>query len=270
MKNSMNMKKKFVKLLYFSIVIGVFGIACDKIEELQPQSQLEIAQDNAIAEKATGDVFAFINSGTTSPAKTSGDCPVITLNLQSKVVTISFPEGGCTGPDGITRAGIITAAFDQNFQGTWQVNNTATVNFDNYKVDGRSLEGTMNITCSALEPYPVFEISSADMVLTFTDQRSISWSFETSYTMLDGFPTKFDRTDDVWEITGTSNGTTRGGKSFERIATALTTKNSCKYFVAGTLETTLEETDYYKIEFSEPCGSIIITYKGIELPYTLP
>jgi hypothetical protein len=261
------MKKNIFKLIAFVITLGLFSFSCDKTNIDKPQVDLATSQDNILSEKAVSGVFDVVNSlpGLKSAQATS-DCATYSWN--QKLLTITYPQAGCIGNDGNTRSGVIKAQFNSGFSGIWAVNDNVTITFENYYVNGNKLTGIILATCAAIQPKKIFHLTSDNMVLTFTDTKTVSWNTNVYYTMLEGSGTA-TWTDDVWQIDGSHNGTGRNGKTFSRVATALTTSTTCKYFVSGNLAVTVNSTDTYDIAFQSTCGSIIITYKEIPFPITL-
>jgi hypothetical protein len=264
------MKKNMYKLMALFFALGLFTFSCNDATIEEPQIDSETIQDNAMTQKLIGDAFGFVNGGLSTPKKAPGDCPDITIELISKVMTITYPELGCLGLDGRTRAGIITATFDPNFQDNWTIGSYVTITFTNYSVDENVLEGTIVATCTALDPIPVFTIASDGiMSLTFSDQKTLTFEFETQYAMLAGFSTPFVKTDDSWEINGLTEGTARNGNLFSTQSINLVTSSDCNYFISGILNLTIGDNDVYNIEFIQPCGTITITYKGVSFNKTL-
>jgi hypothetical protein len=260
------MGKNIFKLLAFAITLGFFSSACNEPLN-EPKVDLATSQDNILSEKAVSEVFGLVNglSGTVT-AKAISECP--TYTWASNLLTITFPETGCIGNDGYTRIGVIKAQFSNGFIGFWSVDDYVTITFENYSINGNDLTGTITATCTALEPNKVFRVTSENMELTFTDAKVLSWSTIVDYTMLAGGGT-IGWSDDEWQIDGTNTGIARNGKSFTRQANALTTSTDCKYFISGHLIVTIDDTDTYDIEFKPTCGSVVITYKGIEFPMVL-
>jgi hypothetical protein len=257
------MKRNILKILSIFVALGMLSLSCDKASD-EPQVDLASSQDNIVSEKAVSEVFGIVNSLPT--AKATGTCP--TYAWSQKLLTITYPQAGCAGNDGITRSGVIKAQFSPNFAGAWAVNDYVTITFENYYVNGNKLTGTVVATCTQLQPKKIFRLTSENMGLTFSDTKTISWSMTMYYTMLAGGGT-LDWNDDEWQIDGTNTGVGRNGKTFTRMATALKTSTTCKYFVAGNLELTINSSDTYNIEFKSTCGSIVITYRNIPFPINL-
>jgi len=255
---------KFLPLL---IVISLFTLSCDNTDISKPQVDLSTTQDNIVSEKAVSEVFVIVNTlpgyGLSKAAETNP-----TYLWSQNLLTITYPETGFIGNDGLSRKGVIKAQFNANFNGTWAVNDNVTITFENYYINGNNLTGTVVATCTQLDPGKIFHLVSENMMLTFSDSKSISWSTVVDYTMLAGGGT-IDWSDDEWQIDGSNDGTARNGKTFSRTATGLKTSTECKYFVSGNLLIVINETDSYDIEFKPTCGNIVITYLGFPFTFNL-
>jgi len=248
------MKKKLLKVFALMFFLGLFVTSCEI--DLSPEIDEETAQDNAIGERAVGDVFGAVNSGTSNDGKKTGGCPDITYVANN--MTIDFGES-CVGVDGVTRSGKIKAEFN----GTWAVGAIVTITFENYIKDGEELTGTIEASFSKLTPFPEFTVTATNMELTFADGQTLTWESSNTMTWKAGMLTWGNKDDDVWELSGTTTGTARNGKEFSREATDLLTSPTCKWFVGGTLELTIGTTDTYLLTFSETCGEVEIKYNGI-------
>ena len=169
-----------------------------------------------------------------------------------------------TGKDGVTRSGVIHAQFT----GTWrQTNSSVKITFVNYKRDGNTLSGTINVAYTTGGNIPEFTMLATDMSLTFASGEKTTWESSNTYKWLEGINTPLDKSDDAYSITGATTGTARNGNEFSRISTGLVTSPDCKWFTEGTLKLTItgDKTDIYNLTFSEPCGTVSILYNGITI-----
>jgi hypothetical protein len=260
------MKKNMYKLITLLFVLGIFNFSCENGSLDQPELDMETSQDNALTEKAVGEIFGVIVSKTGTGAKTVGECPGYEFLVN--VLTITY-SSGCIGDDGLERTGTIVATFTNLSEFDWAIGTSATITFIDYFVDGKQLTGSFVVLCTSLGATPSFNISSEEMVLTFEDQKTVRWTFDTDLIMLGGWDSRDNRIDDTWKINGVTGGTARNGKTFSRETIDLITSYNCRYFISGIINLTIGESDTYKLEFKEPCGTVMITYKGIEIQQTL-
>jgi hypothetical protein len=167
----------------------------------------------------------------------------------------------------VTRAGIITAVFSGD---SWTLGTTATITFTNYSRDGKSLTGTIIAEHKGWDEMqnPIFNVKSqGNLTLTFENEQKLIWSFNTDLTWIAGQNTPLIKDDDAWRMSGTSQGTARSGKTFTITDTDLTTSPDCPWFVSGTTNLTINDSDELKMEFTA-CGSVKFTYRGITVNST--
>jgi hypothetical protein len=259
------MKKNILRITAFLLILIIVFPSCES-DEASVNPDNKSIQESTMTESAVNDVVALVNSGASLKSMDATTCGDFVFDQASNSLTISFPQNGCTGEDGVTRSGVIHAQFT----GTWQeVGSTVVVTFDGYKRDGIELSGTITMNFTAGGALPAFTVTSANMSLTFEDGSTITWTGSTSYTY-NGLNTPLDLSDDYFEISGATGGTTKEGKSFAQVATNLQTSASCKWFVSGNLKITVADsskTDVYDLTFKEPCGTVDVTYNGI--PFTI-
>ncbi|MBN1251553.1 MAG: hypothetical protein JXR51_07515 [Bacteroidales bacterium] len=250
------MKTNLLKLFMMLFAIGLFVTSCENVDLTEPEVDEETMQDNALSERAVGDVFGYANSGT--DGKKLEGCPNITWDMTTpNLMKIDFGTGCTDG--GSLRSGVIWAQFSSD---SWLPSASTLITFDGYTVDGNTLDGTVSVSYTGTLLNPEFTVIASNMVLTFEDTKTMTWTSSNTFTMEEGFITISDRSDDVWIISGTSSGTARNGKSFTRTASGLTTSTDCKWFVAGTTSLTIGE-DVYEMTYSEPCGTVEIIFNGI-------
>jgi hypothetical protein len=254
--------KNLFKILALLFTMGLFVVSCENITD-EPQIDEEIAQDNALAGAAIGDVFGatITNYG---GKKSVESCP--TDSYDGNILTLTY---NCTGADAIERTGIVTAEFDPTFG---EPGGFVTITFDNFTRGGAKLEGIIVAEHKGYDEMdnPKYNVKSADgtdMVLTFADGKKITWEFNTNYTWTEGWDDRTTTADDVWKVSGTSSGTARSGKTFTRTDTDLTTSPTCPWFVSGTVDLTINDSDELKMEFTA-CGSVKFTYRGITVNST--
>jgi len=252
------MKNNIYKIFALMITFGVLFISCDGLTT--PDVDDESIQDNALGERAVGDVFGMVNTGTGS-GKATGDCGDFDYNPLTKLLTITFDGSTCN--DGVVRSGVISAQF----AGTWMLpSSTVEITFQNYKRDGKTLSGTINVNYVSGGAQPVFTLTATNMKLEFSDGKQLIWESSNTYTWIEGAATLLDRSDDSYSISGTTTGTARNGKEFSRVATDLVTSPTCKWFVSGNLLLTItdgDKEDVYNMTFSTPCGTVTIVYNGL-------
>jgi len=123
------------------------------------------------------------------------------------VYVIDYLDYYTSCPDGKVRKGVITATLDKDFSEEGAV---ATLNFDNYVVDDLMLSGGNTISFFGyVQGIKAFTHEVPSGTLTFYDtvsHGSYSWSSSKQFSWVEGMSTPEYFDDDVFEITGTSNG----------------------------------------------------------------
>jgi hypothetical protein len=255
------MKTILLKIFAFLFTFGLLLTSCD-VDLSSPKVDDETVLDNTLGERVVGDVFGMVNAGATS-VKANESCGDFSFNGVDNTLTITFPDGGCEGADGITRSGVIHAQYN----GTWlQVGSSVEISFDNYKQNEKELSGTITVLFSSGGTQPVFNMTASNMSLTYSDGGQITWESSNTYTWTAGVLTLFDRSDDFYTISGVTEGVARNGNEYTRVVTDLVKSPGCKWFTSGNILLTITEdttNSIYDITFIEPCGTVTIRYNGI-------
>ncbi|WP_338768498.1 hypothetical protein WAF17_07940 [Bernardetia sp. ABR2-2B] len=240
------------KLLhFFSILITVSMIsltACQEEEtdvvDDETQTAFETSKDTETAEIQFYDAYNTALDGLdgevdgSRSGRTEG-CAVITHFQETKIVMIDFGTS-CVGQDGRTRSGKIIVNYRDRDRMT---RDDLTITFENYKVNDYGLNGTLRTAGFSRNTVGQWQynLQLENGTISFPD-RDIQLAFERLYTWTEGFDSLSDYTDDVFMITGTSNGVTANGVTFtSTIQTPLTKKSVCLaqqiiYPVSGIIE----------------------------------
>ncbi len=166
-------------------------------------------------------------------------CPTVTLaqpwGTWPNTITIDYGTTGCPGPNGehILKGKIIIVQTAEMFAAGAQ----RTKTFDNFYVDDVRVEGTKTWKNNGkdAEGNWSYTRTATDMKLTYSDGTSTTWNHTHTATLVQGgaTPTHWDN---VWNITGSTSGTNRGGKTFTANITApLVKRGNCRWIVEGTI-----------------------------------
>jgi hypothetical protein len=146
-------------------------------------------------------------------------------------VTVAINFGtGCTGIDGITRAGTITYVFSGPI---FLSGSTASVTFTNYTVNGYQLAGTYSITNTSTGGALSFITSVISGKVTFPDANFYTYSGTKTVTQTGGIGT-LTLLDDSYSITGVHLfGNSSGASLADSITTPLVWPVTCNHIVSG-------------------------------------
>lgn len=126
-----------------------------------------------------------------------------TLGVFPKTVTLDFGTG-CTGLDGHIRSGKIITVYSGPLS---VAGSTATTTFENFYFDSLHIEGTHIVTNNSTADNRIFEAKLNDGKITATSGAVVTVTRDHVWTQTEGNATPFNPLDDVFSITGTSQGT---------------------------------------------------------------
>jgi hypothetical protein len=174
------------------------------------------------------------------------DCASITEDSETfpKTITIDFGDG-CTGPNGITRSGIMYVHLTAPMDETGAIR---TVTFENYQINSISVTGsrvTTNLGAND-DGHPQF---SREVNIAFTQNGStFTRQFSSVLTWLSGYDTE-ECFDNSWMMTGSGTGTRPDGTVVPRVITSpLYYSHECGYIYQGVMQST------------PPVGNITVDY----------
>jgi len=162
------------------------------------------------------------------------------------IVTITFPQSGCMGPDGRVRRGQIKTVYTNRLMipGAESV-----TNFLNYSVDSVTVGGTYRIK-NIVDPVQImifppqynhkWLVTVIGGRLGYPNGDVVEWNSTKTIEQIEGSHTPILR-DDVFKKTGNSSGqSVRGLRStswFSEITEPLIRRNTCKWIVKGKIRT---------------------------------
>jgi hypothetical protein len=240
-------------------------------------------RENAIANILFNDVFRVIHNvsigdmlinGTASQGNSRDIC-VDALNYadllgnfpNTMVVDFGDDQTACS-LDGNIRNGKLRLNYSARYGDSTSVTN---VEFIGYYVDSVKVDATMSITNkgtnSSLDPVFKVVISSATMQ---RDSMDINWNSTKTYTMIAGKET-YSSSDDRFEVTGDSDGTTSKGSSFTAdIIGNLSTDYSCNWFSTGKEEVAPNNMVTRSVDYGTTCSSSVnVQFYNTEYDFTL-
>jgi hypothetical protein len=146
-------------------------------------------------------------------------------------VTVAINFGtGCTGLDGITRAGTVTYVFSGPI---FLPGSMASATFINYTVNGYQLAGTYSITNTSTGGALSFVTSVVSGKVTFPDARFYTYAGTRTVTQTAGIGT-LTLLDDSYSVTGVHLfGNSSGASLADSVTTPLVWPVTCNHIVSG-------------------------------------
>jgi hypothetical protein len=244
----------------FSLVLN----SCNKKDDID--NDTAAAKNESVAEKTfnevndiadqaskTGNLNGFKIDGTDGIL--ASDCAIITIDTSSFVsasnpdtVIIDFGTG-CVGNDGKNRSGKIIVSATGRYR---DVGTIITMTPVNYIVNGNAISGYRRVTNSGLNAsnQPIFQIEVNGTIVLANDGGTITWTANRTRVWTEGFNTPLIFNDDVFSVTGGSNGTKASGTTWTNVInTPLVHKRSCHQIVSGTMTVTPSNKPVRTIDF---------------------
>jgi hypothetical protein len=250
------------KGILWVFMIGIFGTllltSCRKDRELE--TDLTSAEDQSQGEMVYDQIFKQVDQAADDAGLKKGGYPIITKDTLSspRTMTIDFGTTNYLCLDGNYRRGVILVSWTGRYrdQGT-----TIQIGFTDFFQNDNKVEGTKTITNNGENSegnlsYSIVvngKITTAEgLVHTWNSNRTRVWiEGESTLTTLD----------DVYELTGTTNGTNRNGVNYiANITTKLLIKLACEWrIVSGVIEVTPEGKNLRKIDFGTGACDRLVT-----------
>ena len=248
--------KKISVFIASSMVCSALLFTACKKDSTATDSDVESAQDNALAESSFNDVTTITDqaaysgsvnmrvAGSSSADKEDGSlgsgCATVSVDTLSNphIITVDFGATNCLCNDGRYRRGKIIASFTGRYKDAGTI---ISISFSNYFVNNNQLTGTKKITNNGPNAAGnlVYTIEVNGSVIKANGAGTATWVSTRQREWIAGASTPLVLSDDVYSITGTASGTTAGGKSYTiNITKALVRKMSCRWFESGVLDVT--------------------------------
>ncbi|HUS86415.1 MAG TPA: hypothetical protein VMW76_04160 [Bacteroidales bacterium] len=268
---------KILKFLFLFTATAILMIACEQNKSPLSTDDINLADDDAVAEAIFDDIFSTADNATqlldgflkggdvkSDIIVLADSCPMVTVDLSDeliKVITVDFGDG-CTGLWDQTRSGkiIITVTGLRR-----QVGSTRTVTFDNYYFNGVKVEGTYVTTNEGENSNDniVFSTELTGGKIILPNDITIEREFYREREWIAGYDT-WNIWDDECLVTGGATGTTYKGYTYENtIISALHWKRVCKFFVSGVIQVNREGVDPFEIDYGDGgCDAIAVLRRG--------
>lgn len=244
---------KYLTLLS-ALVLTVGLTSCNRNNDDDPEDKETIAtEDQAIAQSMFDDLGTQTEGSAESAEQedsTWTSCATITVDTLGSPwpyqITVDFGEENCVGRDGRERRGKIIYTITD-----WYRNegSTITVTPQDYFVNDYKVEGVRTSSNEGQNGsgQTFFTVTVEDGKVTTPEGDIITWESQRTRTWVEGEDTGFFTldennqwmgwdgiTDDVYEISGSGNGTSRNGIDYTiDITTPLRVQLDCRWITEG-------------------------------------
>jgi hypothetical protein len=239
------MKKHILGIIALFFVGSIF-VACNKEDVATvPESLSALTQEFVTVQDLDEDIETETDlalDARNGGGDHLGDCPEVTVVPDDgsfpKTITFDYGEEGCEGPHGRIRKGQIVVEISDNLHNAGA---TKVVTFVNFSVDDIQIEGTRTFVNNGTDEVGNVSFSkTGSMNFTFPDGATSERTYSYTRTQIEGASTDL-RFDDVFEITGSSNGVNKNGVAYSsEILEALIKRNNCRWIVKGIVALTFD------------------------------
>jgi hypothetical protein len=188
--------------------------------------------------------------------KVRGCKPTVTLSaLKGKypqTITMTF-DGTCNDQNARKRMGQIIITLSDSLTKTGA---TKTVTYNNFVLDSTKVEGTRKWTNTGKNALgqPTFKREATNMKLTFNDGTFTTLTSIHIVTKTQGYNTPLIFADDIWAVTGNTEGVNRKGKTFQSvISSPIIHKALCPWITGGVRTITVNDKTF-SLDYSHGGG----------------
>lgn len=271
--------KKQLPTLFLFVAAALIVSACQR----KKFENLSAAEDMALAENLFSDAYkqvAGAGQATSDSLKAYNEllagCGTLSITpfdtaTWPKTVILDFGSSNCVGNDGRTRRGRIVSSFSHWFASPGTVVN---IGFDDYFVNDHQILGNKTITNNGYntENHLTYTVSFPNcQIIKPNNGGTILWSTTRVHEWSEG-STTFTPYDDVWDITGSANGTSADGVDFSlNIVQELNVKYGCRWIRSGILNMDIEGLNTISVNYgSGTCdANATATYDGTDYPFVM-
>lgn len=245
--------KKIITIVAVALTFGVIYTGCKKEEDtgVAPTTTEDTTTetDNSTGESSFSEVFTSISDVCNNTAGLRSTCATITVDSTlgwPRTVTIDYGTGAnCSG-----RTGQLTVIMTGPFGSPGSIITVLDSNY--FHGANRVRMGLHTITGGILVGgHRTFNLTVAGGGIMIGG-GNVSWNSTRSVIWIEG-DTTADPMDDVYEITGTTTGTSRSGRTFtSSITTPLRVATSCPWIESGVITITSGSGRTRSIDFGTP------------------
>ena len=231
------------------------------------------AEDNALADKSFEDMGQMSNEAASGPIgsfKIGDDhsgllssCATVTHDTALNTILIDFGSTNCLCKDGRYRRGKIYISYSNATKPEpytyWDSLTQITITTnptDDYFVDDNQIKGYKTVINQGHNAanHMNWDVTVTGTVVKANNQGTVTWASSRNREWLAGESTPFNWFDDEYGVTGTCNGTSAKGTTFNvTITSQLIWQVTCpKHFVMGTFDFTPGTKPVRQVDFSPP------------------
>ena len=264
---------KLNRTLVAAFLSVTFFISCSKenseTQDLSPEDETQALQFSTEASAEADIVFnsifddvmgandevgmaglgIFGSMSPTEPGETNRvtSCFTVTINRTPNTtfpleIVLDFGTG-CLGRDGITRSGKMKTTYTNRML---MPGAKATTVFENYKMNDISISGKHEITNTSTATVFQYNVVVENGRLSKPNGNYIEWNSNKTISQVSGLGTPFIPLDDIYQVTGMSNGKTKRADVVvawkNEITQPLVKKFSCRWVVEGRISTVRENS----------------------------
>ena len=211
------MKKYFLIINVFIFLL--FSCENDKILEIPNTENLQEAHDHLKAEQIFNHINILVENAMLDNDQHKRSCVRYSYDTSSvdllPIIIIDFDQStgiGCPFFENKIMTGKIIVSYSDIYA---EESSTAYISFENFKINNELVQGNVKITCMGTNENEntYFNIEVTNGSIT-TSNGVINWESNRTKEWISGRSTKFDRTDDMYNITGFSSGNSVNGNNF--------------------------------------------------------
>lgn len=249
------------------LVIGLSFVSCKK--ENSEDLEMSTSEDMAFSENSFDQIFKEVDENA-NEGGLKKSYPIVLIDSLSNPRTMSIDYGTVNFlcKDGNYRRGKILV----NWSGKYRQENTViNIGFDNFYQNDNLIEGYKKITNTGRNTLNQLTFTiEVNGKITNTANEVISWNSNRQRTWINGENTAI-RNDDIYTISGETNGTNRNGQTFtSKIISPLTINLGCDWrLVAGIVELTPQNKATRTIDYGDGSCDRLATVKVKDKSFTI-
>jgi hypothetical protein len=179
--------------------------------------------------------------------KVRGCKPTVALSAPRgtypQTITLTF-DGTCNDQHARKRKGQIVITLSDSLTKTGA---TKMVTYNNFFLDSTKVEGSRKWTNTGknAQGQPTFKREATNMKLTFSDGSTATWTATHIVVKTQGYDTPRIFADDVWAVTGNTEGVNRKGKTYKSvISSPIIHKALCPWITGGVRTITVNDKTF--------------------------